>query len=161
MDKLMQDQKIPGGTTATVVLITQDKIVCANAGDSRSVVSVGGGPKNGGDALDLSKDHKPEDELEKTRIEKAGGTVEWKKEDKTWRVNGRLAVSRALGDFDFKQNGDLDRFEQAVSCEPDVSERPRQDVDFILLACDGVWEWEANEEPTLDKSTKGAVADIH
>ena len=48
-----------------------------------------------------------------------------------------------------------------MSCEPDVTERPRKDVDFVLLACDGVWEWEENEEPTLDKSTKGAVADIH
>jgi serine/threonine protein phosphatase PrpC len=57
---------------------------------------VRGGPKNGGDALALSTDHKPDDPLERERILKAGGTVEKS------RVNGKLAVSRALGDFDFK-----------------------------------------------------------
>ena len=62
----------------------------SNAGDSRTVSSVGGR------ALCLTTDHKPGDERERKRIEDAGGFVEFN------RVNGNLALSRALGDFAFK-----------------------------------------------------------
>jgi len=41
------------GATACVVLITPDKIICANAGDSRGVL------KCGPEAIPLSEDHKP------------------------------------------------------------------------------------------------------
>jgi len=46
--------------------------------------------------VELSVDHKPYDPVEKDRIEKAGGYVQ------TGRVNGNLAVSRALGDLEYK-----------------------------------------------------------
>jgi len=49
----------------------------------------------------MSVDHKPSDTEERNRIYKAGGFVE---ED---RVNGMLALSRALGDFEYKQNKSL------------------------------------------------------
>jgi serine/threonine protein phosphatase PrpC len=57
------------GTTATVLLITPDEFICANAGDSRTVLS-----KNK-QAIDLSHDHKPGDEAERARIVKAGMNV--------------------------------------------------------------------------------------
>ena len=50
----------------------------------------------GGEPHALSVDHKPDDEAEKKRITAAGGWV------KDGRVMGALAVSRALGDFEFK-----------------------------------------------------------
>ena len=58
----------------------------ANAGDSRCVLC------RGGQAVELSFDHKPEDEPEKARIEKAGGKVTG-----DGRVNGGLNLSRAIG----------------------------------------------------------------
>jgi len=69
-----------------MALLVDNKLYVANAGDSRCVVSVGG------KAHDMSKDHKPEDEPELKRINKAGGRV-----SSDGRVNGGLNLSRALG----------------------------------------------------------------
>ena len=53
---------------------------------------------------------------------------------------GALAVSRALGDFEFKGVEKYDVDKQMVSPEPEFLEFPRSEVDFILMACDGVWD---------------------
>ena len=78
------------GCTATVALITPIEIYVANAGDSRTVMS------EKGNTVELSKDHKPDLPQERSRIIKAGGEVA------DGRVNGMLALSRAIGDFDYK-----------------------------------------------------------
>jgi protein phosphatase 2C family protein 2/3 len=83
------------GATAVTVLMRGDRLWCGNAGDSRCIASVSGR------ALALSTDHKPNDPAERERIESAGGFVEFN------RVNGNLALSRALGDFLFKMNDGL------------------------------------------------------
>lgn len=94
------DDKSAAGCTATCILLTPTQIICANAGDSRSVLSMGGGPKNGdGTAVDLSDDHRPTVESEKARIEASGKTV-----SKNGRINGTLAVSRGFGDFHYKDH---------------------------------------------------------
>merc|ERR1712146_17189 len=86
-------------------------------------------------------DHKPQDEVERTRIEKAGGIVQVK------RVDGDLAVSRAFGDFQYKTRTDLPPEQQKVSCEPDVRIHKRTPADDILLvACDGLWDVFSNSE---------------
>ena len=57
------------------------------------------------------------------------------------RVNGDLAVSRAFGDFVFKQNPGLSPVAQEVSCEPDVRVISRDENDnYLIFACDGVWD---------------------
>ena len=90
------------GCTAVCTLVTPKYIICANAGDSRSVLGTDGSAKP------LSYDHKPNLELERKRIENAGGSVQWK------RVDGDLAVSRAFGDFQYKTRPDLPPEEQKV-----------------------------------------------
>jgi len=123
------------GCTSVTAIITPQWIICANAGDSRCILATNN------DVVAMSEDHKPYDEAEKDRILKAGGTVQYK------RVDGDLAVSRALGDFQYKQRGDLPAWEQRVSCLPDITTHERTAKDeVLLLACDGLWDVMSNPE---------------
>lgn len=137
-EQMRQDQEMKddaSGTTAVVVVVKDKKIYCGNVGDSRAVVSVQG------EARPLSFDHKPAHENEARRIVAAGGWVEFN------RVNGNLALSRALGDFCFKRNESKSAEEQIVTANPDVVvDEITDDHEFILLACDGIWDVLSNEE---------------
>jgi len=64
------------------------------------------------------------------------------------RVNGSLAVSRALGDFEYKNVDGKGPTEQLVSPEPEfyIKERNEAGDEFLVLACDGVWDVMSNEE---------------
>lgn len=56
------------------------------------------------------------------------------------RVRGDLAVSRALGDFPFK-NSEMDQKEQMVSPEPEILVIDRSEEDqYLIFACDGIWD---------------------
>ncbi|GAA6010608.1 hypothetical protein JCM11491_002992 [Sporobolomyces phaffii] len=120
----------PSGCTAVGVIVTPElDLICANAGDSRSVMSVGG------EAKPLSYDHKPTNAAETSRIVAAGGFVEF------GRVNGNLALSRALGDFEFKQSPNLPAEQQVVTADPDINTHTHTAEDeFIVVACDGIWD---------------------
>ncbi|GAB1313836.1 Protein phosphatase 2C 2 [Madurella fahalii] len=122
------------GCTACVGLITEDKIYIANAGDSRGVLGVKGRAKP------LSFDHKPQNEGEKARITAAGGFVDF------GRVNGNLALSRAIGDFEFKKSAELAPEQQIVTAYPDVVVHDMGDDDeFLVLACDGIWDCQSSQ----------------
>lgn len=87
-------------------------------------------------------DHKPEDEPEKKRIEKAGGRVTI-----DGRVNGGLNLSRALGDHTYKKNKELELEHQMITSLPDVKVLDVQDDDeFMILACDGIWNFMSSQE---------------
>jgi len=116
------------GTTATVALITRaGTLVVANVGDSRAVLCCG--PK--GEAVVLSRDHVASDPLEAARVLSLGGRIFQGGDDDdddddsgdnehvsggkrrgkqgkrggssgTARLNGKLAVTRSLGDRPFK-----------------------------------------------------------
>ncbi|KAI9678132.1 MAG: Protein phosphatase 2C 2 [Caeruleum heppii] len=122
------------GCTASVGIITKDKIYVANAGDSRSVLGVRGRAKP------LSFDHKPQNEGEKARITAAGGFVDF------GRVNGNLALSRAIGDFEFKKSADLSPEQQIVTAYPDVVSHDLSENDeFLVIACDGIWDCQSSQ----------------
>jgi len=129
-------QNDPSGCTAVTALITSDdKVFVGNAGDSRAIISVDG------EAKPLSFDHKPVNRSESTRIVAAGGFVEF------GRVNGSLALSRAIGDFEFKQNTSLSPEYQIVTSDPEIVEHELTESDeFIVLACDGIWDCMTSEE---------------
>ncbi|GMG35326.1 unnamed protein product [Ambrosiozyma monospora] len=125
---ILKDEELskdPSGCAATSVIITKDKIICGNAGDSRTIMSINGVVKP------LSFDHKPTNEGEKARIVAAGGYVD------LGRVNGNLALSRGIGDFEFKRSPQLPAEEQQVTALPDVIEHNLTSEDeFVVLACD-------------------------
>ncbi|XP_016360580.1 protein phosphatase 1G-like [Sinocyclocheilus anshuiensis] len=135
----MDGKEEPGsdsGTTAVVALIRGKQLIVANAGDSRCVVS------EKGKAVDMSYDHKPEDELELTRIKNAGGKVTM-----DGRVNGGLNLSRAIGDHFYKRNKALPPEEQMISALPDVKVLTlNEDHEFMVIACDGIWNVMSSQE---------------
>ncbi|XP_014673428.1 PREDICTED: probable protein phosphatase CG10417 [Priapulus caudatus] len=135
----MPDREMPGmdsGCTAVVCLIHGDELYVANAGDSRCVVC------RAGKAIDMSVDHKPEDELEKTRIKKAGGRV-----TAEGRVNGGLNLSRAIGDHAYKKNKKLALKDQMITSLPDIRTLSIcEDDEFIVVACDGIWNSMTSQE---------------
>mgnify|MGYP006082953617 CR=1 FL=1 len=153
------------GSTVCGFVLTPEHIVCAHAGDSRGCLCRRGAD-GGIVAVPLSHDHKPSDPEEEARIIKAGGFVsQGAMRMGPMRVDGNLAVSRGLGDFCLKDNADLPPPEQKVSCVPIIIDitRAQGSDEFVLLACDGIWDVMSNEEgcaAVREKVAKlGTVAD--
>ena len=126
------------GTTATMCVIRDTEVTCANVGDSRIMLAgYGYAPP-----IALTHDHVPFRPDERARLERAGGRVErWSPLPgldtgpprvylPSTRIPG-LAVSRAFGDL---------CLDGIISCKPDIT---RINVDrnhsFIVLASDGLW----------------------
>ena len=118
------------GCTSVVAVVKGGVLFVANAGDSRAVLC-----RAGGVCLEMSQDHKPTNEGERARILAAGGFVA------DGRVKGSLALSRAIGDLEFKAHPGLGPEAQMVTALPDVRAEPLLPTDeFILIACDGIWD---------------------
>ena len=89
--KLSEDRS---GSTVVCCFVYSTHIIIANLGDSRAVMYSGRGHQSS--VVMATLDHKPVLPKERERIINAGGYV------MIQRINGSLAVSRALGDFDYK-----------------------------------------------------------
>jgi serine/threonine protein phosphatase PrpC len=120
-------------------------LVVGNVGDSRAVLCCKGTTENWqgmtsgevpGEPVPLSIDHTPALPDERARIESVtGGFVE---HHGVLRVQGRLAVSRSIGDLPLKRY---------LSAEPDVVVRELTSEDiFVVLGSDGLWDVMSNEE---------------
>eukprot|EP00929_Paragymnodinium_shiwhaense_P097785 TRINITY_DN59385_c0_g1_i1.p1 TRINITY_DN59385_c0_g1~~TRINITY_DN59385_c0_g1_i1.p1 ORF type:complete len:396 (-),score=76.93 TRINITY_DN59385_c0_g1_i1:139-1326(-) len=120
------------GSTACVALMSKTTVTVANVGDSRAFLC------RGGKCVPLSRDHKPESPRELKRIAAAGGTVS--KVGACYRIDFGLNLSRALGDFRYK-DAKLPPEEQKVSpmCDVIVSDISEND-EFLVVACDGLFE---------------------
>ncbi|GAB1320326.1 mgpp2cl-1, protein phosphatase 2C-like protein 1 [Madurella fahalii] len=99
----------------------QRVLYTANVGDARIILC------RRGEALRLSYDHKGSDENEGKRIANAGGLI------LNNRVNGVLAVTRALGDTYMKDLVTGHPYTTETVIQPDLDE-------FIIIACDGLWD---------------------
>ncbi|KAH9701782.1 putative protein phosphatase 2C 25 [Citrus sinensis] len=126
-------EDVYGGSCCVTALIQNGTLVVSNAGDCRAVMS------RGGLAEALTSDHRPSREDEKSRIETMGGYVDLC--HGTWRVQGSLAVSRALGDRHLKQ---------WIIAEPETKIiRIKPEYEFLILASDGLWDKVLSWKPFL------------
>ncbi|GJP31281.1 hypothetical protein CLOM_g10628 [Closterium sp. NIES-68] len=108
----------PAATAPTPTVCAQSTDSVGGAGTGASGASL--------KALVVTREHKAIFPAERRRIEKAGGSII------NGRIQGRLEVSRAFGDRQFKKAG--------VSCTPDINVFHLSPRDcFLLLACDGLW----------------------
>ncbi|XP_073223698.1 uncharacterized protein [Cicer arietinum] len=157
------------GSTATIVLVADDKILVANIGDSKAFLCSQNfqSPKEAKASLlklyrqkehdgsvsvwdrekyrlasshglthfavkELTSDHHPDREDERARVEAAGGQVI------NWgglpRVNGQLAITRAIGDVFYKSYG--------VISAPEVTDWQSLTANdsYLVAASDGVFE---------------------
>lgn len=128
------------GTTCAAVLIGPASVHFVNLGDSRVVES------RSGHVVFETTDHKPGNPDETARVIAAGGNVI------DGRVDGGLAVSRALGDYEYKMRRDLPRARQKVMAVPDVTTVLRvtgRRLSTIVLGCDGVWDARSSAETSV------------
>eukprot|EP00484_Ammonia_sp_Unknown_P022067 CAMPEP_0197037662 /NCGR_PEP_ID=MMETSP1384-20130603/14807_1 /TAXON_ID=29189 /ORGANISM="Ammonia sp." /LENGTH=770 /DNA_ID=CAMNT_0042467991 /DNA_START=141 /DNA_END=2453 /DNA_ORIENTATION=+ len=104
---------------------------------------------------ELTTDHKPTLEAERQRIEKAGGFIKFN------RVDGDLALSRAIGDTKYKRNAALSHEEQKISCVPTVTQTQCNADDYLLVFCDGIVEYKNNVDVfhCLTKSIQSNIID--
>jgi serine/threonine protein phosphatase PrpC len=167
------------GSTACAVIVTPRHMVCANIGDSRAAMcrvdatrpayrakqlvadkrlrdqseedaSIAASAAaeaalllSGLVAVALSEDHKPSNPRELERIEAAGGCVEMN------RVDGSLATSRALGDFELKGDPSTPAAQCAQKVSPEseirIVERDAAADQLLIVACDGIWDVMSSE----------------
>ena len=136
------------GSTCVTIILTKNKIISGNAGDSRAVM---GRFKDGEwKSIDLSHDQKPNNPGEKERILAHGGRIEAYKDEnggdfgppRVWLkyedVPG-LAMSRSFGDEVAASVGTIS--------EPEIEEYDiTNDDKFIIIASDGIWEFISSQE---------------
>jgi serine/threonine protein phosphatase PrpC len=169
-DETMFKRKNKYGTTCTIVLIddVNDKIYQINLGDSRSILF------NNSNIISETSDHSPIDleeyqnllsrnqlkvshRLEETqRIINADGFVDQN------RVDGRLAVSRAFGDFKYKsyRGHDYHPYTNKVSTFPDIIVTPKRLVKQFLLTSDAPFEGNRYNNESLVSLANNASGNI-
>ncbi|CAE7460453.1 unnamed protein product [Symbiodinium natans] len=126
-----------GSTCITVVLWPKTggfRVLVANLGDSRALLY-----RDRGSFEHVAEtcDHKPDVLFEKRRIRAAGGYVLPREDDNPARLDAVLAMSRAFGNFRFKDFS-LEPGARKVSAIPDICEFDAAPGDVLVLASDGV-----------------------
>ena len=130
------------GSTASVVLRVANHLFVAHAGDTRIVMGKRAMGLHDVRARALTEDHKPSLPRERKRVYDEGGRVEfcgcWRviAENRGRNVRAALAVSRAIGDIDFKRPEN-----KGVTATPDVARITLDnEVENVIVATDGLWD---------------------
>lgn len=133
VNTLMEDRFYSTGTTACVVFISDKHIVSANLGDTTAVLF-----KKDKDITMLSKKHTYADQGEVDYAKKNGGQVVEGESGCLSMLSGRLKVSRALGDGEFRKFLDPNPYIYEV----EISD----DCEYIVIGCDGLWSFVTEDE---------------
>jgi serine/threonine protein phosphatase PrpC len=123
------------GTTITSVLVTPKRIYTINLGDSRTLVRLH-------NRIVCTVDHNPKDKKEAKRIREAGWEI-YIDHSGIHRIEGYIAVTRALGDRNFKHklySTPYSYKEGAISASPDIVKYNRDEVVDLVLASGGLWD---------------------
>jgi serine/threonine protein phosphatase PrpC len=138
------------GSTSICIFILDNKIICANVGDSRAILITRNKSRiSKNNILSLSNDHKPDIKEEALRIIKNNGRIDKITEyglrtgpSRVWCKNVNypgLAITRSIGDLVATTIG--------VISDPEIIEfELNEDSKYIILASDGIWEVLTNEE---------------
>ena len=149
VEDAIKQKKLKDGSTLCLAYIATNeseknkkKVVTAHLGDARALIVL-----DDGKAREITKDHKPTSRSEFERIHNMNGRL-----SKDNRVDGVLAVSRSIGDFEV----------YGVGREPEVGEFEIGEKDkFLVIGCDGVFDVLSNEDVARIavgcKSTKEAA----
>ncbi|XP_043725493.1 uncharacterized protein LOC122672049 [Telopea speciosissima] len=134
-------QGLGSGTCCVTALIEGGDILVSNLGDCRAVLC------RDGMAEVLTKDHRAEQEDERKRVENKGGYVDIHRG--AWRVHGILSVSRSIGDVHLKE---------WVMAEPETKIlHLTPDMEFLVLASDGLWE-KVDSQEAVAIATRNCLA---
>ncbi|KAF8089786.1 hypothetical protein N665_0497s0026 [Sinapis alba] len=129
-DRDFLEEGVVSGACCVTALIQNQEMIVSNLGDCRAVLC------RGGVAEALTTDHRAGRDDERKRIENQGGYVEFHRG--AWRVHGILAISRSIGDAHLKK---------WVVAEPETRILDlEEDMEFLLLASDGLWDVVSNQE---------------
>lgn len=131
------------GTTLVACCISKNILYSINIGDSRAVLGRRGYIK--WEAIQLTRDHKPDLPDEANRIRSSGGRVASTNSNgpaRVWMLEKNspgLAMSRSLGDTVVHQIG--------VISDPEISQRTlTKDDEFLVIGSDGLFEFLSNQE---------------
>jgi len=124
---------LSSGCVACAAIVISSVVYVANLGDCRAIMCTAG------EMTTLTVDHRPEgNDEERERLQNLGIEV-----SSDGYVHGRIGVSRAFGDWAW----DAEEKCKGLLCQPDVSVAEiASDTEFLLLACDGVFEKMTNRE---------------
>lgn len=172
IDSEMKSKGMMGGSTALILILTNERYICINLGDSRCILSrknLNNSPElffNYNNKKLIQPYHSPrtdhfyrkyckkeenlciplsfdhKPERELQRIIAAGGDVS---KNRILFGNNYISMSRSFGDFTFKQNANLSQENQMVSCIPEIIVKEiENNDDFIVLATDGLFDVMSN-----------------
>ncbi|CAD8125418.1 unnamed protein product [Paramecium sonneborni] len=145
------NEESQAGCTANVALIVGKTVYLANAGNLSAILCRDNAP------YELSKDHKPDDEKDKRRIEQAVGFILSPRRNgiKFSQRKDHLPARRALGYQKYKQNQTSSQEEQIIIALLDVKVEEIQANDklqrfkSLQIWSDGVFEiW--NQQQIID-----------
>lgn len=140
-----QSEEWESGTTALFTVVHDNTLCIANIGDSRAVLCVNG------KAVQPLEDHNPKrNPAEISRVKKAGGRLYKNKRVGHPKFNPKvmnIAVSRAFGDVTFKLDQYTGGKPSGLIATPELHmETLTAEHEFVILACDGVWDMIKNQE---------------
>lgn len=117
------------GSTATILIRNNKNIITANVGDSRSILCC----NNEMNGIRLTIDHKVSNKNEMKLIESKGGIIVKKNNrNNEYRLNGKLDISRSIGDYKYKEY---------MTSIPYISIlEKKENYKFAIIASDGLWD---------------------